>query len=61
MFIGFRYLSKNDVSVDLLDLRTLVPLDLESIKETVVKTGKVLILQEDNNRGGFGSDISSYI
>ena len=55
------YLSKNDVSVDLLDLRTLVPLDLESIKETVVKTGKVLILQEDNNRGGFGSDISSYI
>ena len=26
-----------------------------------MKTGKVLILQEDNNRGGFGSDISSYI
>ncbi len=55
------YLSQNDVSVDLLDLRTLVPLDLESIDETVMKTGKVLILQEDNNRGGFGSDISSYI
>ena len=55
------YLSRNDFSVDLLDLRTLVPLDLESIKETVMKTGKVLILQEDNNRGGFGSDISSYI
>ena len=55
------YLSQNDVSVDLLDLRTLVPLDFDSIKETVMKTGKVLILQEDNNRGGFGSDISSYI
>ena len=55
------YLSENEVSVDLLDLRTLVPLDLESIKESVVKTGKVLILQEDNNSGGFGSDISSYI
>ena len=55
------YLSQNDISVDLLDLRTLVPLDLESIEETVMKTGKVLILQEDNNRGGFGSDISSYI
>ncbi len=51
----------NDISVDLLDLRTLVPLDLESIRETVIKTGKVLILQEDNNRGGFGSDISSFI
>ena len=51
----------NDISVDLLDLRTLVPLDLESIRETVMKTGKVLILQEDNNRGGFGSDISSFI
>ena len=44
-----------------MDLRTLVPLDFDSIKETVMKTGKVLILQEDNNRGGFGSDISSYI
>ena len=55
------YLSQNDVSVDLLDLRTLVPLDFDSIRETVMKTGKVLILQEDTKTGGFGSDISSYI
>ena len=55
------YLSLNDVPVDLLDLRTLVPLDFDSIKETVMKTGKVLILQEDTKTGGFGSDISSYI
>ena len=59
---ALNFLKENDhFSVDLLDLRTLVPLDLESIKETVKKTGKVLILQEDNNRGGFGSDISSFI
>ena len=51
----------SDVSIDLLDLRTLIPLDLESIKTTVVKTGKVLILHEDANIGGFGSDIASLI
>jgi 2-oxoisovalerate dehydrogenase E1 component len=51
----------SDISIEILDLRTLIPLDLESIKETVKKTGKVLILQESNNTGGFGSDISSFI
>ena len=46
------YLSQNDVSVDLLDLRTLVPLDFDSIKETVDEnwkgfntTGKILKLE----------------
>ena len=50
-----------DISIDLLDLRTLIPLDVESIHKTVSKTGKVLILHEDTNIGGFGSDIASLI
>ena len=49
------------ISIDLLDLRTLVPLDKDSIRQTVMKTGKVLILHEDVNIGGFGSDLASYI
>ena len=44
-----------------MKLRTLIPFDKESIKETVKKTGKALILQESNETGGFGSDISSFI
>jgi len=53
--------NNSDISIDLIDLRTLVPIDKESIKKTVLKTGKVLILHEDSKTGGFGSDISSFI
>ena len=50
-----------EISIDILDLRTLVPLDTEAIRKTVIKTGKVLILHEDSHIGGFGADISSFI
>ena len=49
------------ISADLIDLRTLVPLDQELIINSVIKTGKVIILQEDTLIGGFGSDISALI
>ncbi len=50
-----------DISADLLDLRTLVPLDIEAVYLSVRKTGKVIILQEDSLFGGIGSDISALI
>jgi len=50
-----------DISADLIDLRTLVPLDKEAIFNSVRKTGKAIILQEDNEFGGFGSDLSALI
>lgn len=50
-----------DVEVDLIDLRTLSPLDTESIFNSVKKTGKVIILQEDSMFGGIASDISAMI
>tara|TARA_B100001250_G_scaffold188678_1_gene162109 strand:+ start:14939 stop:16921 length:1983 start_codon:yes stop_codon:yes gene_type:complete len=53
--------ANTNISIDLLDLRTLIPLDIDSIKKTVMKTGKVLILHEDANIGGFGADIASLI
>lgn len=50
-----------EISVDLIDLRTLSPLDEESIFNSVKKTGKVIILQEDSLFGGVASDISALI
>jgi 2-oxoisovalerate dehydrogenase E1 component len=50
-----------DISADLLDLRTLCPLDTEAILQSVKKTGKVIILQEDSLFGGIASDISALI
>ena len=54
-------LSSAAVSADLLDLRTLVPLDTEAIYTSVKKTGKVILLQEDSMFGGIASDISALI
>ncbi|MFY8008824.1 MAG: alpha-ketoacid dehydrogenase subunit alpha/beta, partial [Flavobacterium sp.] len=50
-----------DISADLLDLRTLQPLDTEAIFSSVKKTGKVIILQEDTLFGGLASDLSAMI
>src|SRR4051812_11111638 len=50
-----------DVSFDILDLRTLLPLDYESIEASVKRTGKVLILHEDTLIGGIGGEISAWI
>lgn len=47
--------------MDLLDLRTLQPLDKESIFNSVKKTGRVLIITEDSVFGSVGSDISALI
>lgn len=49
------------VSLDILDLRSLLPLDYEAIKAAVARTGKVLILHEDNLTGGVGGEIAAWI
>ena len=50
-----------EISADMLDLRTLQPLDTEAIFTSVKKTNKVIILQEDTLFGGVASDISAMI
>ncbi|OXA70316.1 dehydrogenase [Flavobacterium aquidurense] len=50
-----------DIKADLIDLRTLQPLDTETIFASVKKTGKVIIYQEDTLFGGIASDISALI
>ncbi len=49
------------ISADILDLRTLLPLDYEAIEITVQKTNKVLILHEDTLFGGLGGEIAAHI
>ena len=53
--------SATDISADVIDLRSLQPLDTETIYTSAKKTGKVLIVQEDSLFGGIASDISSLI
>ena len=55
-------LEKNPhISAELIDLRTLVPLDTDTIFASVQKTAKVIILHEDCEVGGFGADIAALI
>jgi 2-oxoisovalerate dehydrogenase E1 component len=50
-----------EISVEVIDLRTLQPLDVETIYTSVRKTGKVMVVQEDSMFGGIASDISALI
>ena len=54
-------IKKHSLSADLIDLRTLSPLDNDSIIQSIRKTGKAIILQEDSLFGGLASEISSII
>lgn len=50
-----------DLDVEIIDLRTLLPLDYEAIEATIRKTNKALILHEDTLIGGIGGELSAYI
>jgi len=53
--------NNEDIDADLLDLRTLQPLDTDAIFNSVKKTGRAIILQEDSMFGGIASDLSAMI
>jgi 2-oxoisovalerate dehydrogenase E1 component beta subunit len=54
-------LSKEGVELEVIDLRTLAPLDREAITQTVKKTSKVILLHEDTRTGGIAGEITAII
>ncbi|HUZ60153.1 MAG TPA: dehydrogenase E1 component subunit alpha/beta [Hanamia sp.] len=51
----------HELSIDILDLRTLLPLDYKAIRNSVNNTGKVLILHEDTFTGGIGGEVAAWV
>jgi len=54
-------LDKEGVGVEVLDLRTLLPLDADAIEATAKKTGKVLIVHEDTRTGGLAGEVTALL
>lgn len=54
-------LAKEGIDVEVIDLRTIVPLDFDTVAASIQKTSKVIVLHEDTRTGGFGGEIGSRI
>jgi 2-oxoisovalerate dehydrogenase E1 component beta subunit len=53
--------AREDIEAEVIDLRTLLPLDLKTIAESVARTSRALIVHEDRLRGGLGAEIAAHI
>lgn len=54
-------LEKERIELEIIDLRTIVPLDLETALNSVKKTGHVVVIEEENKTGGVGAEITALI
>jgi 2-oxoisovalerate dehydrogenase E1 component len=59
--VAKRIAEETGKSIEVVDIRSLIPLDKEAILESVKKTGRALIVHEDKVFGGFGGEIAAMI
>ncbi len=59
--IAAKRLEEEGHSVEVIDIRTIIPLDIETIYTSIKKTGKAIVIHEDTLTGGFGAEISARI
>ena len=57
--VALAAVEENGVDAEVIDLRTLVPLDIETIEESVKKTGRCLVVQEATKTSGFGAELAT--
>lgn len=61
VYWALEVIEKESLSVDLIDLQTLLPWDKDTVKSSVIKTGKLLIVHEDTITGGIGAEIAAWV
>ena len=54
-------LEKEGISVEVIDPRTLVPFDYETVIKSITKTSRLMIVEEDTKRNGWGAEVAAYI
>jgi len=54
-------LAKDGIDLEVIDLRTLIPLDKDAVFQSVRKTSKAILLHEDNKTGGIGAEIAALL
>jgi 2-oxoisovalerate dehydrogenase E1 component beta subunit len=59
--VGLAAIEESGVDVELIDLRSIVPLDIDAITASVKKTGRCVILHEASRFGGFGGELSALV
>jgi 2-oxoisovalerate dehydrogenase E1 component beta subunit len=59
--VALAAVEENGVDAEVIDLRTLMPLDIETIEESVKKTGRCLVVQEATKTSGFGAELATLV
>lgn len=59
--VALGVIKEHDIDAEVIDLRTLVPLDIEAIEKSIHKTGRCLIVHEATRTSGFGAELSALV